>query len=206
MSYPVHHDILPRTETLLHERDSKFIQGHTRIFMNLSLPLSCFLNFKTRFLPESDHRDSSENTVITVTTETEPLSSNKTNTGTMINRPSSEVTAEDSESVKEDDKPTAVPSDEPDECLNGLDESNFDSSRTDMVQTSSNEREDSNVVFAKKENRNVMRSKILVSVVLLLATALVSFLTYYFLRKEEKQDFESQVRLSCVSSHLNCSI
>lgn len=85
---------------------------------------------------------------------------------------------------------------------NGVDEesngpnSALDSSHagTSTGSTSSNEHEDHAAAFAKKENRNVLRSKILVSVVLLLATAVVSFFTYYFMSKEEKDDFESQVR------------
>ncbi|KAG7358840.1 adenylate/guanylate cyclase [Nitzschia inconspicua] len=69
----------------------------------------------------------------------------------------------------------------------------LDSSRADGTGSSSSiEREDNVPVFAKKENKNVLRSKILVFIVLLLATGLVSFFTYYFLSQEEKGNFEAQ--------------
>ncbi len=49
------------------------------------------------------------------------------------------------------------------------------------------------VYAAKKENRNVFRSKILVFTVLLIAAVLVGFFTYYFLSQEEENDFYNQV-------------
>lgn len=71
----------------------------------------------------------------------------------------------------------------------GLDSSNtgLDSSNT------SNEREDNAIAFGKTEHRNVIRSKILVFVVLLMATALVSFFTYFFMKQGETETFESKV-------------
>ncbi|KAG7354797.1 adenylate/guanylate cyclase [Nitzschia inconspicua] len=71
--------------------------------------------------------------------------------------------------------------------------SELDSSHPDVTSSnSSNEPDDTVPVFAKKENKNVLRSKILVFAVLLLATGLVSFFTYYFLSQEEKGNFEAQ--------------
>ena len=72
--------------------------------------------------------------------------------------------------------------------------SELDSSRTGTGSSSSNDREDNAApVFAKREHRNVVRSKVLVILVLLMAAILVSFFTYYFLSQEEQDDFESQV-------------
>ena len=60
--------------------------------------------------------------------------------------------------------------------------------------TSSNEKEENAAaVLAQKENKNVLRSKALVFLVLLLAAALVGFFTYWFLSESEKAAFESQV-------------
>lgn len=51
-------------------------------------------------------------------------------------------------------------------------------------------------VLAHKETRNVIRSKILVYVVLLVSAGTVGFLTYLFLSQEETSDFETQVSRS----------
>lgn len=51
-------------------------------------------------------------------------------------------------------------------------------------------------VLAEKETRNVIISKILVYMVLLVSAGTVGFLTYFFLRQEETSNFETQVNRS----------
>ena len=71
----------------------------------------------------------------------------------------------------------------------------FDTSHTPEESTSSNDRSDVSPALAAKESKQVIRSKILVYLVLLASAATVAGFTYYFLSQEEKNDFETQVRV-----------
>mmetsp|Transcript_46094 Transcript_46094/g.112591 ORF Transcript_46094/g.112591 Transcript_46094/m.112591 type:complete len:126 (+) Transcript_46094:1006-1383(+) len=71
----------------------------------------------------------------------------------------------------------------------------LDSSLGPEESTSSNERSDLSPTLAAKESKQVLRSKILVYVVLLVSAATVAGFTYYFLSQEENSGFETQVRV-----------
>jgi hypothetical protein len=51
------------------------------------------------------------------------------------------------------------------------------------------------VALGQKENALVWRSRMLVLLVLLVATISVSFITYHFTEREEKEDFKTRVSL-----------
>jgi hypothetical protein len=53
----------------------------------------------------------------------------------------------------------------------------------------------SSVKLGQKENTLVWRSRMLVLLVLLLATISASIITYHFTKREEQEDFKTRVRL-----------
>ncbi|KAL3905467.1 MAG: hypothetical protein SGILL_009667 [Bacillariaceae sp.] len=62
----------------------------------------------------------------------------------------------------------------------------------DTTTSSSEKEENAAAVLAQREHSQVLRSKALVFLVLLLAASLVGFFTYWFLSQSEKEAFESQ--------------